>query len=591
MKDSGNGKKITFRKKLDLLLSQKPRRLFSKVNAQTITELAVFGAILIFILGVMIRYSLSTNYSQSQSLKTMRMAMAESFKSSEAGSSSRNFASLIFIEDRLTAEVGKFGGLSRTPVFAASSATFSKNLYLPTDYPISTVPGVANVCNTPAPQCAYHSCLGAAVFEDACCSRCNYIDCNVYPNDPCCVLTGCEAVDCDVTPNSECCKIECPPDFDCSFSPNDPCCFSNGCPFINCEENGGSPCCFNAGCKRIDCNDPANSSHDCCSPAVPQICDPFNEIPVIDIFINGKHFTFTSAGFREYDLIDQTLPHSQQTDGYTIDTPWVNDWDPVCGCRKLYTLVPNLAGDGIENSWDPLCDSCFDLDRNGSVDVLADQKAEFFWQWQVVLGRSPNINLQEGKNVRVDVDGDLKEETIIEMVDIDGVTYDAYHAPRGGRHPIRKVRVLDEQEGDIDGTWSNNEAMSGHKPRPGLQDDIQIYTYTRDGTYLILEEGKDIVQGGSGNQTIRSTQKRNSADIIVRMIQLSNDTGNVCAGNTPNIKQNPDVEVCATNADCFSDANIFKTCFAKDTKMLYVRSKIGELGGRKWLTDLGPRGY
>ena len=114
---------------------QNPPKKFSSSSAQTITELAIFGALLIFILGVMIRYSLSANYSQSQSFKAMRMAMAASFRSAEAGHSSRNSASLIFIEDRTTAEVGRFGAQTRTPAIAAASATFSKNLLMPLDYP------------------------------------------------------------------------------------------------------------------------------------------------------------------------------------------------------------------------------------------------------------------------------------------------------------------------------------------------------------------------------------------------------------------------------------------------------------------------
>jgi hypothetical protein len=115
-------------------------------KAQTVIELAVFGAILIFVLGVIIRQAMSFSYIQNQTLKAMRVALATSYKYSEgimdtapandqngAGVASRNRASILLIEDRLTADSAKYGSIDRNPYINSASGTFSRNLFLPVD--------------------------------------------------------------------------------------------------------------------------------------------------------------------------------------------------------------------------------------------------------------------------------------------------------------------------------------------------------------------------------------------------------------------------------------------------------------------------
>jgi len=611
-----------------------------QTRAQTVIELAVFGAILVFILGIMIRQSLTFNYAQSQNFKAMRMAMAESFKTAESGHAARNSASLVFIEDRISAEIGKYGALTRTPAFAAAGATFSKNLSLPIEYPSIATDNNPNICNSKYPACFSHDCSGGIIFDggsgdggggggegflgplknkeiesawnsfmcpsayaatapvdprsDPCCSSCNSVDCAITPTDGCCTRSGCEAINCTVNPSHPCCPPQgCPVNFDCVNNPQDRCCFPNGCPFVDCKANPQNECCFNPGCRIVDCA--GNPDSDCCKTDVlPPGCESEKDLPVMDMFINGKHFTFTQAGFREYDLRQGSLsPHPEIYSQARWDADWNNSATGCANFRTLYTLVPNFSGEGIENTWNPNCGACFDLDRDGIEDVPPADRADFDWQWQPVCAKTggAGIILDENKHGRLDVDGDLKEETILKMEDEEGTWYTPLREPPRGDRRIIKVQVLDDQAGDIDVTWSKNPAANGGKPRPGLRDELQIYTYTQQGTYLLLEEGKNVNPNPSGNQTVVSTQKKNNADIIQRMIQLSNNTGRFCTGGIPNARENPDVEVCGKNEECFNKDNIYKTCFATDTLMLYVRSRIGDLRGRKWITDLGPRGF
>jgi len=103
-------------------------------KAQTAIELAVFGSIVIFIFGMIVKQSVGIGYQQNQNLKAMRLAMATSYRASEAEEIGRNTASIFLIEDRLGVGVEKYGAADRTPYVNFSSATVSRNLYMSLDW-------------------------------------------------------------------------------------------------------------------------------------------------------------------------------------------------------------------------------------------------------------------------------------------------------------------------------------------------------------------------------------------------------------------------------------------------------------------------
>ena len=104
-------------------------------------ELAVFGSILIFVVGAIVRQALSAGYMQNQQLRAMRQAMSTSYRYSSGllgggggrGTASHQTASILFIEDRLTVDSAKYGAIDRTPFVVGASATYSRNLFLPVD--------------------------------------------------------------------------------------------------------------------------------------------------------------------------------------------------------------------------------------------------------------------------------------------------------------------------------------------------------------------------------------------------------------------------------------------------------------------------
>ena len=280
-------------------------------------------------------------------------------------------------------------------------------------------------------------------------------------------------------------------------------------------------------------------------------------------------------------------------------------------------------------------DQRFDLDRNlgNNPFVPISLREEFSWQWYLVQGFAPymshpsipggtpirdpdtgaitgyrnvpfKVNFgdfivwkqergsqpEEKENVTLDFDRDLKEETMLDAeFDRNGV--------------LSKDFLLDQQEGDLDFTRGTNDPG----PRPGLGDDLKMYSFVRDtsspqgGTYLLIEEGKLFQAAGDGRQFYRNVQKRDKVDLIERIIQLSNNTGRFCDRMTrwPTVDagtelahDNP-VEVCSDN--CFQanaiggvPVTIDKTCYFVGHNIIYVRSRLKDMGGKKWVTPVAP---
>ena len=122
-----------------------------RTSAQAATELAVFGSIFIFILGAMVAQSLALSTQQNQNLKAMRLALRMSYEYSEGlkigscqgagdeglcksdGVVSRNQASVLFIEDRLTSDSAKFGAVDRFPQMASGAGAHTRLFQMPID--------------------------------------------------------------------------------------------------------------------------------------------------------------------------------------------------------------------------------------------------------------------------------------------------------------------------------------------------------------------------------------------------------------------------------------------------------------------------
>ncbi len=391
-------------------------------KGQSAVELAVFGSILIFVIGIIVRQSLGVNYQQHQSFKALRTAMTLSYKYSEGlappifevecmnqvikgdsdicmggrdGTASRNTASVVMIEDRLVAESGKYAAVDRSPQISFGSASHSRNVSMPVD--------------------------------------------------------------------------------------------------------GG---------------------------------EHWN-LPIYDIFINGQQFPFTTADFIVFfkntpiwDFSYFALPVFYKiVVNQRENEEWCNGFAFLENVQPFGRPCPGGRREADER---------FDLDRDGTTDVPRypeDERINFSWQWSPV--NPDQIDVVEGNNTVLDLDGDLKEERFL--------------GGEGG-----PTGVLDFQMGDIDFTYDKNDERDFKqnkpckrlgrqficpKPRPGLLDDLQMFTFVKSsknsserGTYLSIEEGKlfQNIPGKEEKQFIRNVQKQDQVDVIQRAIQLSNNTGRFC---------------------------------------------------------------
>jgi len=295
-----------------------------------------------------------------------------------------------------------------------------------------------------------------------------------------------------------------------------------------------------------------------------------------------------------------------------------------------------------------------DDDRFIDVPDFLDDRMNFGWQWLLLAGVKKdsvkNIAMRDmegnvmtgievprardGQNVLFDIDGDFKEEYLV-------------HTATGQYGVITEFYVVDSQEGDTDptiddsdlGYWQRAEADPGacraRAPRGpckigdtrtgpnlnnqcvvyrcveeenGLRDDFRMYSFTRAGTYLRVEEGQ-LFDALSGH-FIRNTTRQDHVDIVERVFKLSNNTQRFCIKGTPPVRRdwagdvnwakaygvvgmtNP-VEACG---QCFAPGNIEKTCMETfrdpltrhEDHIIFIRSRIKDMRGHRWLsrTDL-----
>lgn len=468
-------------------------------RGQTAAELAIFGAILMFVIGVIVRTAMGSSQVMNQQLKAMRMAMSQSYLSTMAlgkgGNTSRNVGNILIIEDRLSLDPNsKLGTRERIPLINTGNATFSNQLFQPTNW--------------------------------------------------------------GTTAN----------------------------------------------------------------------------LAVFDVFINGQRFPLTSAGFKQYTF-NSSHPNWDPDCYHQVGT------DIRGGCLRAYKVVGNY--DASPN-WcaGPVCnknlppDERFDLDvalgknipgvndnpgygtPNVPVSIPGDNafRTHFEWQWFLTpaitkdsfawLHNSLKDNWGDPSGAKLpsigefkkgdvyDVDADGKEE-IIHDFDCNGIK----NSGVDNRGVITCMRVTDSQAGDVDFTINDRDKARGALTS-GLQDDVQMFSFTKgvgggpagneNGTYLRVEEGR-LFDPASG-RFVRNTTRQNHVDIIQRIFRLSNDTGRFCNGSTPTATVGGypnNVEACITGLDgvnCFSETNVAKTCMDTVQKLIFIRSRIQDLRGRRWVT-------
>jgi len=113
---------------------RRPRR--RHVLGQSAAELAIFGSIVIFVIGLILRTAFSVSSTMNTSLRAFRRALQESYITANgeyAGefSGARNSSSVLVVEDRLSIDPSKRGGSrDRFPLMAQGSGTMTHSLFM-----------------------------------------------------------------------------------------------------------------------------------------------------------------------------------------------------------------------------------------------------------------------------------------------------------------------------------------------------------------------------------------------------------------------------------------------------------------------------
>ena len=597
--------------------NKKARTIAGQATAragQAAIELAVFGAILIFILGTIVRTAVGNGYTQNENFKAMRMAMLNSWRGSEAHQGkgaladlSRNNASVIFVEDRLSPDFNKYGDIDRTPFIAQGAGTFTFNLFYPWQpgqdpidhlipimdvyingqhFPFTTANYVINrtiqplTCGAGGPyppaalggtltpgQCLQNQCLRSAR---------EWAGGNIYESQleaivPSATLDGSTVATMECNASKILAEL-----------------IKEGILM----SGTGADLCAGGG---------ANAA---------VRVTPVAQSPLSSRFVTWLEGQFPGTGQAQVNQIQNILQstkpqyklfYTREVNGtpqFSVDPPGCSD-PPGTGNALCSSLtVTDASGHPFTNANG---DMQYDLLRNGDYNSGSPTAVEtqlppggelrydLSWQWGASAATSPDaigLNTSSNEYPTYDIDGRLKEVTIY------GINQNTDGTPT--------VSYEDFQGGDIDPGWDSTSCG----PKPGLQSASEIYTFTKQGTYLQIKEGK--LYNPETDAFVRSANQRDTIDLIQRTIQLSNNTGDFCKGTTvqPFVmscqQTNPctpsqmsstgvpnPVEICVdgVSTNCFTQATIAQTCFDTSDNMIYVRSRLEDRRGRFWFTD------
>ncbi len=541
-----------------------------KVNnkAQAIIEIGIFGAIVIFLLGAIIRTHLSNTQAQSHQIKAMKLALLQSFKgynNPAKPNSSHNSATVLFIEDRFAADLNKFGTIERTPFIASGSGTMSNRLMFPIDsgevrdnLPIMDV--FINGQHFPLTTAAF-------VFRPV------YQQSGPCPDDAVAIngsrVYGQEHYNCQRQQREWAISSGTAPLFF-SIAVNGTAQFcSHGClnDFLTEDQS------FNLKRDGDFSSNPPYELH-------PSMAWQWYAVPGDSGHIESKAPSNTPEPF------DGRINFGASQNGQPEPNYPSLDMAGTLHEQTIYQIT-YLASSTLNDAQHLNNPSLIPYKINGLFLSLTQQ-----------LNNSGTININALCLYHPGIEGPPQ---------IPGATPPAL-CPSSGT--ITGAAVLDSQLGDIDLSFDPKTSQGGIN-HIGLLPQMAIFTWvspdgtvgvnqgpSHGGTYLEIKEGQ--LYNPETHRVVRSVSRTDHVDLISHMIQLSNNTGRFCQislgtgiswmgypvsysdyAQANNGEANP-VQACG---DCWT-TNFALTCFEPASRILYVRSSIGDTHVRKWFTDV-----
>lgn len=515
---------------------------FRSSQGQSVIELAIFGAILIFLIASIAQQGLSSGLAQNESLQATRQALLKSYQTSRGISQSplgknnarvksaaRNVSTFFFIEDRLSSGVTRYGAADRQPYISMASGSLTNKLFWVADWDDLQY-------DTP--------------FFDL---KINGQSFTLKLAVPLVYRVRYRLSDGTVTVK----KIKGQTQWEQWFSELAP---------LFKEGDSLKP---DAAKKRKEIEEKLR--YLLCTQMVGS-----EEAPPGDVN--------PSVGSPADPRMERDIA-STHNDDYTMFTVIVaND--------------PRFAGLGI-------APPRLDLQRNGDNSAMAySANFKWKWDWKDANDVMREVDWENANFPSYDVDGDLKEETVYHITkyvhseDYPAMTPDPFTGnPLTGPGPadwdvcdgerVYDVAVMDYTAGEA----NSANVETNPKDEPGLKPDTHVYTLVQDGTVLEIREGKEAV----GSQQLASSfSSKRQFDIISREYQLNTNMvcdKTLCDSGYGGFSEDPGVVSetvrCKNNGAggtcCAQGDNLYATCFDMDQKRLYIRSRIDDKRGRLWV--------
>ena len=496
-------------------------------------ELAVFGAVLFFLIGAITLNYISGAFQQNSQLQSMRWALLKSYQASKAGSAARTSGSFLVFEDRLTGEFGKYGSLDRQPIVSSGSGMMTAQAMQVNDWGGPDIVPLIDVT------------VNGEAFVFRASAYATYVV--ARKGDGSVQIIQVRAP----LPNS---KTE-------QYSVGGYCSGS----YVYCSP--GSPY------AQYQCG----SGGSCVEQFATVTYNSVDEI------IKAPVQSCLGGGGASGDVIDCNVGRYKdpKTGQWVLSEQLVRlarEWAamPKHGMPPLFTRMP---------ANDPLFTKvtnnnvAFNLTRttNGLIFPYPARTPAWRWSWDYAWEPIPGESDEEKKkNIRqkfidkevstlsYDIDGDLREETLYDVKDVtkDFCTGSCVNAYR--------VNVLDPKLADIDPEKGPKD-FSNPDEKPGMRPGMKIYG-SASGTYLDVKEGKLY---SNGSPVAVSTLQKNQFDVVEREYQMNINMGDVAGF----LALNPNVAN-GCGVDTFKG-----TCFDSGTKTLHIRSRLSDQRGRKWITD------
>jgi hypothetical protein len=235
----------------------------------------------------------------------------------------------------------------------------------------------------------------------------------------------------------------------------------------------------------------------------------------------------------------------------------------------------------------------FNLPRDGILTHVFPKtqaaNAAWRWSWKNFATVKDEIKPDEDAYPNYDIDGDLREEMLYGLYDVT-----AGYCGGGACRYAYSVLVQDSKVADLDPQRVPKDYDDVIK-KPGLRPDLKIYGRTHcvataedpcSGdltTFLDIQDGKIFFEGKPASESVL---KKNQYDVVERIYQMNIDM--IDAGGF--VTQNPSIKVSCPGSWCPGDsctalANSEQTCFDQNTKTLYIRSRLSDKRGHRWMTD------